>query len=93
MKARVEVRKLTHCMYVPYLEAGHTSSGEAMTMGRKTYVVLSMALLMKLRSGRTRCYKDKHTGHFQASRLGFHKNRGNILWNLEYCMRKHQNIQ
>jgi hypothetical protein len=57
MKARVEVRKLTHCMYVPDLEAGHTSSGEAMTMGRKTYVVLSMALLMKLRSGRTRCYK------------------------------------
>jgi hypothetical protein len=38
-------------MFDPYLEVGCTSSGEAMTMGRKTYVVLLMALSMKLRSG------------------------------------------
>ena len=43
--------KLTHWMFAPDLEVGHTNFGEAMTMDRKTYVVLSMALLMKLRSG------------------------------------------
>ena len=51
MKERVVVRKLTHWKFVPYLKAGHTNSGEAMTMGRMTYVVLSMALLTKLRQG------------------------------------------
>ena len=36
-------------MFVPYLKAGHTNSGEAMTMDRMTYVALSMALSTKLR--------------------------------------------
>ena len=51
MKERVVVvvRKLTHWMFVPYLKAGHMNSDGAMTMGRMTYVVLSMALLTKLR--------------------------------------------
>ena len=49
MKERVVVRNLTHWMSVPYLKAGHTNFGEAMTMGRMTNVVLSMALLTKLR--------------------------------------------
>lgn len=49
MKERVAVvRKLTH-LFVPYLKVGHMNSDGAMTMGRMTYVVLSMALLTKLR--------------------------------------------
>ena len=52
MKERViVVSKLTHWMFDPYLKAGHTNSGEAMTMGRMTYVVLSMALLTELSWG------------------------------------------
>jgi hypothetical protein len=38
-------------MFVPYLNAGHTNSGEAMTMGRMIYVALSMALSTKVRQG------------------------------------------
>jgi hypothetical protein len=50
MNERVVVRKLTHWMFVPYLKVDRMNSDEAMTMGRMTYVVLSMALLTK--SGR-----------------------------------------
>ena len=50
MKEKVKVvRKLTHWMFVPCLKVGHMNSGGAMTMGRMTYVVLSMALISKLR--------------------------------------------
>ena len=69
MKERVGVRKLTHWTFVPYLKAGHTNSGGAMTKGRMTYEVLSTALLQKLRQRTGNWKDDKHTSNFQSGRL------------------------
>ena len=70
MKERVViVRELTHWMFVPYLKAGHTNSGEAMTMGRMTCVVLSTALLTKIQVGKQGVGRYEHTCHFQSRRL------------------------
>ena len=61
MKERVVVKRLTHWKFDTYLKVGHTNSGEAMTMGRMTYVVLSMALLMKTQEGKQGIERYKQT--------------------------------
>lgn len=56
-------------MFAPYLKADHMNSDEAMTMGRMTYVVLSMALLTKLRK-RNRVLKGLINTHVTSSPAG-----------------------